>query len=444
MKDQLYCTICLISLGLSAYGVAESNLAKPNHKNDFQVNGLGEISFEYHNYPENEYRDRTTGPQKHNRFLSEISRMSLNLKKSFPNNSQFIGMILGEGYGYREKNRPVFSEATNQSTGGHRSSGSIVLNQFYLTKRFRPDWSIYIGKIPVALSITTHASGNPLTYSGTHPFRTEALLPPNWSELGLGFTYNSGHWRWKSQIISGLDSTGFSSRWWIAGGSQGRYNHIKFNSPALVQRIDYKTILGYLGASLYYGNTSQNRPTPDLAEECEEALTPGENIGECGYQEGAVTITDIHAQFRFRQAILRILALYGQLTNADGINAKNQRNIANLPQNYSPVSSSAFGFAFEGGLKLRLKNTHSFIPFVRFERFHSLAKSPEGYGADPTLDRRVFTAGFDLNITSYLYVKFDLNRRSFAVAELYDSSRFNEGIELYPEDFVQSTFGLRF
>src|SRR5262249_54958511 len=161
----------------------------------------------------------------------------------------------------------------------------------------------------------------------------------------------------------GLDSSGFSTYRFVANGHQGRYGFVRATEPAIVQRADATVASGAkIGASIYYGETSQNRPTPNMARSCER----DDRIAACGYLHAPLTLIDLHANYVSTRLRANALLLWGHLKNATAVNLANEKDRTNLPDFYTPVAERALGAATEVGVNLADdKSTVRYEPFVR-------------------------------------------------------------------------------
>ena len=81
----------------------------------------------------------------------------------------------------------------------------------------------YAGRIPVAFGLLAMTE-SPTDYLAPKPFESGAnLIPDEWSSLGLAFKISLWPIALTTQLITGLDSTGFDSYSFVANGTQGRY-----------------------------------------------------------------------------------------------------------------------------------------------------------------------------------------------------------------------------
>src|SRR6185436_3260802 len=103
------------------------------------------------------------------------------------------------------------------------------------------------------------------------------ILPENWTENGIMFSGSidkKEKWNYQLGIVNGLDGSAFNSANWIKRGNQKRFELINAENFAVCGRMDFrpKSDLQF-GISLYAGNTTDNRPKPDLKVSTTVALS---------------------------------------------------------------------------------------------------------------------------------------------------------------------------
>ncbi|HEY5959437.1 MAG TPA: hypothetical protein VIV60_22920 [Polyangiaceae bacterium] len=259
--------------------------------------------------------------------------------------------------------------------------GEIVLEQAYLEGR-PTDWlTLRAGHllVPVGMTTTYHM---PTMFSSTHRPESESqLLPSIWHENGVEVAVRAAAFTLRGQAITGLDSTGFSSNRWIAGGTQRAFERPLINDPALVFAVDYLGVPGaVVGASFYSSGSNRNRPKRDL-------YATG----------GRVSVGELH--FRLQQGPLKLrgLALLGHLQNAAAITRANAGLSSELGASRTAVASGVYAAWAEAAydvLPLMTTTEHRLDVFARFDAYDSMWRA----GADfdnPLLQRRTLTAGLN-------------------------------------------------
>ena len=188
--------------------------------------------------------------------------------------------------------------------------------------------------------------------------------------------------RYQAQVVNGLDSTGFSSRRWVVGGHQLRFETANAEDFALVGRVDYTITPGaVLGISGYYGDSADNRPKPDLRVDA--------NVG----------IFDLHGFYEVGGLKVRGLFLYGTLQNSDLVSKANRNLSNNLNVKRTPVGSKAVGGYIEVGYNLLAffkssLNTDAVLDlFVRYDNYDTMAAVEGEIFDNPRWERQTWTFG---------------------------------------------------
>lgn len=270
--------------------------------------------------------------------------------------------------------------------------GEIVLEQAYLEGR-PTDWLTLRGGhllVPVGMTTLYHL---PTLFASTHRPESEArLIPSIWHENGVEAMLRVSDFTVRAQVLTGLDSTGFSSSRWIAGGTQRAFEKPLVNDVATVLAVDYLGIPNtVIGSSLYTSGSNRNRPKRDLYD-----------VG------GRVTIGDVHARFQQGPFKLRGLVLLGHLQNAASITRANASLSSKLGASRTPVASAAYAAWLEAAFDL-LSLFPSAAPqrldlFVRYDAYDSMWKA----GADfdnPLYQTQALTSGLNYFPHSRVVIK---------------------------------------
>ena len=200
-------------------------------------------------------------------------------------------------------------------------------------------------------------------------------------------------------IVNGLDSTGFSARNWVAPGFQGRFELVNAESLALATRLDYELMPGtVLGGSFYTGNTTDNRPKPDLDD-----------------IDGTVSIVTLHATHQRGPLTVRAQYLAGSLDNSAEITRANSSLSNNLEVKRTPVGSEAESLSIEAAYNILPWLAESLgsrlEPFVRFASYDSHADTADSVNDNPAWDRTEWSIGINYRPLADLVFKSDFTRR---------------------------------
>lgn len=258
--------------------------------------------------------------------------------------------------------------------------GEIVLEQAYLEGR-PTDWLTLRGGhllVPVGMTTQYHL---PTLFASAHRPESEArLIPSIWHENGVEALVRVADFTFRGQVLTGLDSTGFSSGRWIAGGTQRAFEKPLINDVATALAADYLGIPNtVLGASIYTSGSNRNRPKRDLYD-----------VG------GQVTIGDVHGRYQQGPLKLRALLLIGHLQNAAAITRANASLSSSLGASRTPVASAAYAAWLEAAFDILSLFSgvarHRLDLFARYDAYDSMWKA----GADfdnPLLQVQAVTSG---------------------------------------------------
>lgn len=270
--------------------------------------------------------------------------------------------------------------------------GEIVIEQALLEARFGKDYGLPVDVIGVRLGHLLVPVGMisyyhfPTMFGATRRAESEeALIPSTWHETGAELFLRHRGFSLQLQGITGLDSTGFSSARWIAGGTQRAFEVVRANDWAFAARAEYSGFRGLLvGGSFYTTNTTGNRPKRDIED-----------------ADARATLGDLHLRYQNGAFRLSGEGLIGSLTNADLITRRNASLSAALGAPKTPVASAAYSCFLETSLNVLAlvapAHRHRVDVFLRYEGYDTMWKPPEeGSGFDnPLYQRQVVTTGLN-------------------------------------------------
>lgn len=401
---------------LTALALAGGFVAAPSHasperpmKWGLELSGYGDLHFAWHDFELNQ--NRPGGARKDSRATFDTARFVLEIEGHAPYGFEFEAELEIEHRGAgaaMELEYEEFGEFEQEVELG----GEVVLEKLYLSKEFGP-LELKIGRFYVGVGLLPRIT-RPTRYLGTiRPESETTVLPGVWDEMGLSAELDLGCVELTAQVISGLDSTGFSSQGWIATGHQRRFELVSASDLAFVLRADWTPTPGLtVGASAYYGQTSRNRPKADLVPDC--SRDDGSEVAPCGYVQGAVALVSAHFRLDFEPVFAQGVFLWGHLENAAAISERNTRLSNNLDVLRSPIADEALFFWFELGVDLadtfELADM-SLMPFVRFDYYDTMFTTAASIFDNPRFARAVYTAGLSWRLDELVFAKLDLSYR---------------------------------
>ncbi|RYZ58419.1 MAG: hypothetical protein EOP07_07110 [Proteobacteria bacterium] len=398
-------------------------------KSKLEVSGYGELVATYFDYGPNQ-KASSRGSKRDQRVLLDTRRFSLEVEGELPRGFMFEAELEVEHGGTGSAVELEYEEA-GEYENEIEKGGEVVFEKLFLEKAFDAH-RFRIGRFPVAIGMLPN-SHEPLDYLGAVRAESEShIIPDAWSEMGLDYRLKTANNSFQFQLINGLDSSGFSSQDFIVGGYQTRFDEVKATDPAGVMRWSTRYIPGLeTGLSVYYGDTSRNRPQADLTKKCSKGSNSNtaNSVAPCDYVKTPITIISWHAKGEWDRIIAQASAVSGHIENASDINNRN----ASISTKYvgvlrSPVAERAYsawaeaGYAFDGFDEL-----DRIIPFARYETYDTVFKRAPGQVDQDRLARRVWSIGADYLFAKSVVFKLDTARRSFGSKDLRveNEVRFN-------------------
>ncbi len=207
--------------------------------------------------------------------------------------------------------------------------GEVLVEQMNLEFDLNKSMTLQAGRLKVPFGLSFHRS-EPTDYpTATYSEMEAQILPVNWTENGImlhGILGRQQKWQYHLGVVNALDGSAFNSANWIKRGNQQRFELVNAESFAFTGRLDY-VIQNHLhtGVSFYTGNTTGNRPKPDLKSNAYLALAE-------------YHLTYLHRTFHFNSMIM-----YGALSNSEALSNQNRNLSNNLNVKRTPVAAAAIG-----------------------------------------------------------------------------------------------------
>lgn len=280
--------------------------------------------------------------------------------------------------------------------------GEVKLEQVHINFQIKPYFNIRAGRMKMYFGL--HQTLDlPTRYFTTHRQEMEnEILPLGWYENGIEI-YGKilPKLQYKFYIVNGLDATGFSSRGWIKGGYQQRFELSTAESPAFALRMDYNfhgEKDNFIGFAAYVNDAAANRPKNDMK------------------QTAYVTIGELHASYNIKRLRCNAIALYGNLENSDLVSLKNA-NLSNaLGVKRTPVGKNVLGFSAELGYDiLPLLHYHSsqkLYPFLRYDFYDTMYATEGEIVQNPRWERSSITGGINWFVHPQIVAKAQYSQRT--------------------------------
>lgn len=395
---------------------------------ELHVGGYGEMSLAFHDHGADQNREG--GSLDDARLELDTTRFVVKLEGVMPHGIEFESEIELEHGGTgaaMEIEYEEFGEFEQELEKG----GEVLVEELYLKRSFGR-YTLAFGRFYVGVGLLS-SHNRPTDYLATTRAESETrVVPAVWDEMGVSFTARFGWGRVLAQLVNGLDSTGFSSQYWVSSGHQARFETVRGTDPAGVLRVDVTPSYGVeVGASIYAGGTTRNRPKADLVRDCDDG--DQDAVAPCGYVGAPLVIADVHASWRWRNLRGSALALWGHLGNADAISERNERLSNDAGVLRSPVADEALALWAEVGVDvapwLGLCADNVIEPFARLDHYDTMVRVRDGLFDNPRFERTVITAGAAYTYRKAITLKLDASHRRFGTGELNDENtiRFATG-----------------
>ncbi len=282
------------------------------------------------------------------------------------------------------------------------AGGEVKLEQLHIDYRFKPYLGIKVGRLKLNFNVSQKLD-DPDEYFTTHrPEMEDVILPLGWYENGI-LVYGN---LWKNKIqyqaavVNGLESTGFSSANWIKNGYQNKFEMVNAENLAWFANVNYhfgKHKYTHLGVSYYYGNTSGNRPKPDLEVDAHVKIL-GAHL--------------VYFDYPFR---LVSQFIYGDLQNSELITQRNRNLPATLGIKKTPVGKNAIGFSAEFGYDIfnffNKETEMKLYPFARYEYYDTMNETAGSITANKRWERSVITGGVNWFVFPQVILKAQYSSR---------------------------------
>ncbi|MDH5517568.1 MAG: hypothetical protein OEY36_07075 [Gammaproteobacteria bacterium] len=238
--------------------------------------------------------------------------------------------------------------------------GEVVVEKAQLEIHSSAAINWHIGHIVVPFGMINRYTKPTDYFTASRSLGEAALIPNTWHETGVELYGKAAVFNYRALVVNGLDSSGFSSQNWVAGGYQTRMEFANADDLAIVAVLDYPLANhGLIGAAMYAGNSASNRHQQNLAVSAN------------------VNIWEIHARYQQGPWIVRSQVMAGTVENSDLITDAN-KNLVN--QGVRGISATPVGHAAEAAyIEAAYNLLHSGTVngrldlFIRYDEFDTMA-----------------------------------------------------------------------
>ncbi|WP_426994358.1 hypothetical protein [Methylomonas sp. CM2] len=304
-------------------------------------------------------------------------------------------------------------EFEHASTGeGAEEKGEISVEFSQLDFLLNPKYNVRAGLMLMPMGFINEMH-EPTTYHGNHrPDVERYIIPSTWREMGAGlFGEILPGLEYRAYAVNGLNAANFSNigiKEGRGGGSNAQAEDFAFTA-----RLDYSPnfVPGLMvGASTFQGNSSQKN------------LVDFDGKGVDFYTQ----LYEGHLQYKYRGLELRALGAWSRIENTEFLNP--------IIAGDGPIGKESFGWYVEAAhdiMPFVWKESSQYLaPFVRVERYDTVAAVASGFEKGSGLDRWIYQAGLSYKPIDNIVIKADyrnIRDRKLVPAGVPFGDEFNLG-----------------
>ncbi len=296
----------------------------------------------------------------------------------------------------------------------------VYVEQAFLNYEVLPWLDLRGGLMLVPMGIVNEYH-EPPTFNGVErPNLDSKIVPSTWREIGFGVTGQLDNTSLKYQLYVMNGFNGFDGSGTFRGTDALRKGRQKgaesfMSSPTLATKIDYYGIPGLkLGFSTYNGKSQSS---------LFDGLEDGDLVSEMAADSSRIGINMLGFDARYVKG---------------GFEARGQLNFANLNNTAeyntftgNDLGSQLFGWYAEVGYNLlhSAETEQKLVPFIRYEKYNTHAKTDGGLAVNEAYDRTDITVGAGWWLTAGAVIKADY--QFFDNESGSSSGQFNMGVGIW-------------
>lgn len=279
--------------------------------------------------------------------------------------------------------------------------GEIVLEQMWLQYSHSPAVNFRFGElvVPVGMLNLYHQPSEYFTIERS--LAETALIPSVWHEAGVQMHGTLGQARYQLQLVTALDSTGFSGYEFVRGGMQRKLEYRNATALAFVAHAEYSLAPGALiGAAFYSGNSAPNRPRGNLDVAAQ------------------VTLAEVHGRYESGPFTLRGQIMEGRVQNSEAVTNANLNtfNGSELGASRTPVGSRARAYFVEAGYDVLSlwgeRDGDRLDLFARYDDYDTHAGTEGSIARVARYARKAATVGLNYKPQPGIVIKGEYSRRT--------------------------------
>jgi hypothetical protein len=296
----------------------------------------------------------------------------------------------------------------------------VYVEQAFLNHEFL-HWLNFRGGLMLVPMGIINEYHEPPTYNGVErPNLDSKIVPTTWREIGFGFTgrIDNAALKYQAYVMNGFN--GYNGGGVFRGTDGYRKGRQKgaesfMSSPTLATKIDYYGIPGLkVGFSAYNGKSQST---------LYNGLDKNDNAAIAAADSSAIGISMIGLDARYS---IGAFEARGQFNYAANSNTKQYNEFTE-----KDLGSAMMGWYLEAGYNL-LFNTDTeqrLVPFIRYEKYNTHAKTDGGLNINKAYDRTDVTVGLGWWLAQGAVLKADY--QFFSDAADNSAGQLNLGIGIW-------------
>lgn len=289
-------------------------------------------------------------------------------------------------FGYKFNDSIILNSELEFEHSSTSKSGSVSMEMMTLDFLLDPMVNIRAGLTLTPMGFINLVHEPPFYFGNNRPEVERVIIPSTWRNIGGGlFGQITPELDYTMYAVSGLNAEGFSSAG-IRGGRQ-KGSKALAEDWAFVGRLDYapSAVPGLIfGASSYLGNSGQDQFDVNVFTQLYEA----------------------HMEWKYYGFETRVLGSWGHIGDAATLSALKGETIGSSNYGvYAEVAYDVLPLIFSG-------TTQYLAPFFRYEKYDTIATTPNGYADNLFYDQDIFQVGFNYKPIPEVVVKLDYRNRN--------------------------------
>lgn len=345
-----------------------------NASSDTTIGGYGEIAY--------------------NKYRNDSSRDQADLKR-------FVLF-----FGHRFNDQLSFNSEVEweHAVASADDQGETEIEQAYLNYQFASGVNLKTGLFLMPFGFLNQSHEPPVFYGVERNEVETRIIPSTWREGGVGlYGATDAGFAWDVGVTTGFDMAKFDDPGHPLASVHQELQFAKAHDLAYYGALNYRGVPGLtVGGALFSGNSTQGNADFN-ADPAQQPSFSGTGA--------RVTLWDVHTRWQQNGWDLQALYAQGRIGGADTIDSALQAfNTAN-GTNRPFVASEFYGWLTQGAYTLWEHGDMTLTPFVRYEKFNTQSKMPDGFTTDPINADRVTTVG--LSFKPHQQVVFKADYRKF-------------------------------